>query len=93
MESKEHEILLVMRKVLTSIIKEITPESGQPYPLTEETVYGIRDCLKLLTLRERELADAAGMEVEKPFYKGRSQPSSVSLPVSSISGKMSDKDD
>jgi hypothetical protein len=93
MESKEQEILLVMRKVLTSIIKDITPESGQPYPLTEETVHGIRDCLKLLTLRERELADEAGMEAEQPFYKDRQQPTSVSLPVSSISGKSSDQDD
>ncbi len=93
MESKEQEILMVMRKVLTSIIREITPEAGQPYPLTEDTVHGIRDCLKLLALRERELADAAGKEPEQPFYKGQPQPSSVSVPISSISGQSSDKDD
>ncbi len=93
MQAKEREILLVMRKVLTSIIREITPEAGQPYPLTEDTVAGIRDCLKLLTLRERELDDAAGVEQQRPFYKGQPNLTSVSLPVSEISGKASDEDE
>ncbi len=66
--SKEREVLMVMRKVLTSVIRDITPEPGMPYPLTKETVEDVRMCLGLITARERELADAAGAVVEKPYY-------------------------
>ena len=64
MDSKEREILMVMRKVLTSIIRDITPSPGQPSPLTEETSESVRDCLKLIALRERELADELGIAMD-----------------------------
>ncbi len=68
MESKEREILQVMRRVLTSVIKDITPAPGQPMPLSEQTTIDVRECLKLISVRERELADASGAVVEKPYY-------------------------
>ncbi len=68
MESKEREILLVMRKVLTSVIRDVTPVPGRPSPLSERTAEGVRDCLKLIALRERELAEAEGEETAKPYY-------------------------
>jgi len=68
MESKEREILQVMRKVLTSVIRDITPAPGQPMPLSEQTTKDVRECLKLISVRERELADASGAVVEKPYY-------------------------
>ncbi len=68
MNSKEREILQVMRRVLTSVIKDITPAPGQPMPLSEQTTADVRDCLKLISVRERELADSAGAVVEKPYY-------------------------
>lgn len=82
MESKEREILMVMRKVLTSIIRDITPAPGRPSPLTEETTESVRDCLKLIALRERELADEAGIPMERPYYKD--QPQDIRVPISSI---------
>jgi len=60
--SKEQQIMVTMRKVLSNIIKEITPPPGsKEYPLTEHTVEDIRMCLGLIAARERELAQAQGI--------------------------------
>ena len=67
--SKEREILLVMRKVLAQIVKDTTPPSrAMKHPLTDQTIQDIRNCLGLISLRERELADAAGVAQERPHY-------------------------
>jgi len=67
--SKEREILMVMRKVLANIIKDTTPASrAMKHPLSEATIQDVRNCLGLISLRERELADQAGVPMEKPFY-------------------------
>jgi hypothetical protein len=92
MQSKEREILLVMRKVLTSIIKDVTPVPGRPSPLREETTEGVRDCLKLIALRERELANADGDAVERPYYKDQGSAPKV-VPISEISRSDSKKTD
>ncbi len=68
MQSKEGDSLMVMRRVLTSVIREIAPAPGSPAPLSEQTTMDVRECLKLIAVRERELADAAGAVVEKPYY-------------------------
>ena len=66
---KEREILLVMRKVLASIIKDTTPDhKSLRHPLSVPTIHPIRECLGLISLRERELADAAGAQLEKPYF-------------------------
>jgi hypothetical protein len=81
--SKEQEILIVMRKVLASIIKDTTPPPGMKHPLTEATIQDIRACLALISARERELADAQGRAVERPYYKGDSKPAEV-VPIAKI---------
>jgi len=66
---KEREILKVMRRVLASIIKDTTPaHKGIKHPLSDDTIDEIRGCLTLISARERELADAAGVRMEKPYY-------------------------
>ena len=93
MESKEREILTVMRKVLTSIIRDITPAPGKPLPITEQTSEDIRQCLKLIALRERELADAEGAAVEKPYYVDQ-PPETRVVPISNTTKSTSkDSDD
>ena len=92
MQSKEKEILLVMRKVLTSIIKDVTPAPGRPSPLRQETTEGMRDCLKLIALRERELANADGDAVERPYYKDQGSAPKV-VPISEIAKPQSQKPD
>ncbi len=67
--SKEREILMVMRKVLAQIVKETTPEyKTMKHPLSPETIEDIRQCFALIAARERELADAAGAVRERPYY-------------------------
>jgi hypothetical protein len=94
MESKERDILVVMRRVLTSVIRDITPAPGQPMPLSEQTTQDVRECLKLIAVRERELADATGAVVEKPYYVDQ-PPETKVVPVASIGKDMSSsqKDD
>mgnify|MGYP006287984559 CR=1 FL=1 len=86
--SKEREILLVMRKVLAQIIKDTTPPSrAMKHPLTEQTIQDVRHCLGLISLRERELADAAGAAQERPYYTDEPPAASV-VPLGRI-GKTS----
>jgi hypothetical protein len=60
--SKEQKIMVSMRKVLSNIIREITPEHrDDQYPLTEQTVEDIRMCLALIAAREKELAEEQGI--------------------------------
>ena len=66
---KEREILVVMRKVLAQVIKDTTPPSrAMKHPLSEQTIQDVRHCLGLISLRERELADEAGVTQERPYY-------------------------
>lgn len=83
MESKERKILMMMRKVLTSVIRDVTPGPGRPSPLSEQTTEGVRDCLKLIALRERELADVAGDAVDRPYYVDQQSEPKV-VPIANI---------
>jgi hypothetical protein len=75
---KEREILKVMRKVLAQIIKDTTPPSrAMKHPLTDDTIQDVRHCLGLISARERELADAAGVAQERPFYTDERRPADV----------------
>ena len=85
--SKEREIMMVMRKVLGQIIKDTTPEhKSMRHPLSERTIQDIRNCLGLISARERELADQAGMATEKPYFTDEKQTATV-VPISSIGRK------
>ena len=67
--SREREILVVMRKVLAQIIKDTTPPSrAMKHPLSDHTIQDVRHCLGLISARERELADQAGVSQERPYY-------------------------
>jgi hypothetical protein len=68
-DEKERDILRVMRGVLTRIIKDTTPaHRGMKHPLSDPTIEDIRNCLGLISARERELADQAGAAEERPYY-------------------------
>ena len=58
--SKEHKILVVMRKTLASVIKDTTPNPGMIHPLSEATVEDIKLCLTLISSREREINEEQG---------------------------------
>ena len=85
--SKEREILMVMRKVLASIIKDTTPShKGLKHPLSDRTIDDIRGCLGLISARERELADAAGARMEKPYFADE-KPAAEVVSISGLSRK------
>ena len=58
--TKEERILRMMKKVLTNVARDTHAKWGSAHPLSRETVEGIRDCLALITARERELAEEYG---------------------------------
>jgi hypothetical protein len=66
--SIERRILRAMRKTLSSVIKDATPRPGMEGFLSENTVEQIRECLGIITTREKELADSLELTPAKPMY-------------------------
>ena len=92
--SKEREIMMVMRKLLTTIVREVTPEhKSLRHPLSDQTIQDIRSCLGLITAREKELADDAGRTVqERPYYVDEAPQTKV-VPISKIGKAKQDRDE
>ncbi|MES9992661.1 MAG: segregation and condensation protein A [Candidatus Thiodiazotropha sp.] len=83
--NKEREIMMVMRKLLTTIVREVTPEhKSLKHPLSEQTIQDIRACLGLITAREKELADAGGRSAEERPYFVDEPPATKVVPISKI---------
>ena len=75
---KERQVLMVMRKVLAQIIKDTTPEyKSMKHPLSETTIQDIHQCLGLISARERELAEGAGVQQERPYFTDEKPPAEV----------------
>ena len=90
--TREERILRVMKRVLTDVARDTYAKPGFRHPLSEDTIKGMRDCLALITARERELADAAGRPQSlRPRFRDEPQ-SSVVVPLE-IPGKNSDNDE
>lgn len=53
----EHRILIRVRKVLASVVRDVTPPPGMRNPLSPSTIEDIRDCFALIAARERELSN------------------------------------
>ena len=81
--SKEREVMMVMRKVLASIIRDTTTKPGMKHPLSDKTIEDIRMCLGLISARERELADEAGIAPERPYFVDES-PATKVVPMSGL---------
>jgi hypothetical protein len=58
----EHRILKAVKSVLISVIKDTTTKPGLKHPLSEQTKEDIRQCFDLITAREKELNDEAGID-------------------------------
>ncbi len=58
----EHKILVAMRKTLTAVIRDTTPQPGQIHVLSEPTVEDIKACLNLIVAREQEIYREEGVE-------------------------------
>ncbi|WJW76111.1 segregation and condensation protein A [Thiohalobacter sp. IOR34] len=62
--TKEERILRMMKKVLTDVARDTHAKPGFRHPLSEQTILGIRDCLSLISARERELAEEHGRPMD-----------------------------
>jgi hypothetical protein len=90
--TKEERILRIMKRVLTGVAKDTYTRPGHRHPLSDETVNDIRNCLSLITARERELNEAAGRSMDhRPRFIDEPQ-SSVVVPLTVPGSKDKDKD-
>ncbi|MGQ9831452.1 MAG: segregation and condensation protein A [Thermochromatium sp.] len=71
--SKEQQLLMLMRKTLTAIIRDVTPPPGMRHPLSDATIQQVRECLGLIAAREQELAKEQGRGGERPYYSDEPQ--------------------
>ncbi len=82
--AQEQKIMMMMRKTLTSIIRDTTPEPGMRHPLNQSSLNDIRDCLVLISARERELAAQKGVVSNmKPHFVDEAKTSTV-IPFTKI---------
>jgi hypothetical protein len=67
--SVEARILQAMKLTLANVIKDTATPHGMRHPLSDGTIQDLRQCLALISARERELAQAAGKAVDgRPHY-------------------------
>jgi hypothetical protein len=62
------------------------------HPLTDQTIQDVRHCLGLISLRERELADAAGATQEQPYYADEA-PAAKVVPIGKVAKRETDTED
>ncbi len=68
-QSMEERILRAVKLTLANVIKDTATPHGMRHPLSEGTIEDLRQCLALISARERELAQAAGKTAGgKPHY-------------------------
>ena len=58
--SMEERILQAVKLTLAAVIKDTATPHGMRHPLSDRTIEDLRQCLALISARERELAEAAG---------------------------------
>jgi len=91
--SKEHQILVTLRKVLSSVVREITPEPGMRHPLSEQTMLDVRQAFTLIAAREKEITEGAGMpSLHRPRFVDEPQNSNV-VKLHGLSKDKKDSDD
>ena len=90
-DNHERRLLAMMRKTLTNIARETAPVGGRHSLLTESTIRDIRDCLQVISLRERELADAEGKPARfRPVTKHSDTDSGTVVSVPELSPRKKD---
>jgi len=56
----DYRIMKMMRQVLSTIARDTVPPAGMKHPLADETIQSIRECLSVISSRERELGIEVG---------------------------------
>lgn len=58
--SMEERILQAVKLTLAGVVRDTATPHGMRHPLSDATIEDLRQCLALISARERELARAAG---------------------------------
>ena len=67
--SMEERILTAVKLTLAAVIKDTATPHGMRHPLSDGTIQDLRQCLALISARERDLAQAAGRPIGgRPHY-------------------------
>lgn len=65
----EERILQAVKLTLAAVIKDTATPHGMRHPLSDGTIEDLRQCLALISARERELAQVAGRPISgRPRY-------------------------
>jgi hypothetical protein len=76
--SVEERILQAVKMTLAGVIRDTATAPGMRHPLSDATIEDLRQCLALISARERELAQSAGRAQEaRPRYSDEPQKESV----------------
>ena len=63
--SVEERILQAVKLTLANVVRDTATPHGMRHPLSDGTIEDLRQCLALVSARERELAQVAGRTAEK----------------------------
>ncbi|MHB8536272.1 MAG: segregation and condensation protein A [Sulfuricaulis sp.] len=92
-ESKEFRILKAMKQVLTGVVKDTATQAGLKHPLSDRTIEDIRQCLKLISARERELIEESGGNQDmRPHYVDEPK-KNVVVPINMIGRRNKDPEE
>ncbi len=83
-ETIEARVLREMRLILTEIARETAVRRGEQPILSIKTIAMMRDCLSLISDRERELNEVRGIEMTSRPKLGRDRPNSVRVQLREI---------
>lgn len=65
----EERILQAVKRTLANVVRDTATPHGMRHPLSDATIEDLRQCLSLISARERELGAAAGRDsAARPRY-------------------------
>ena len=74
----EKNIMIMVRKTLSGVIRDVTPLPGTQGVLKDETVESLRLCLGVISNREQQIAQELGRDIkERPRYADEPKTSHV----------------
>lgn len=83
-KAMEKRIMVMMRQVLSAVARDTVPPPGMKHPLSDSTIQGIRECLALISARERELNIELGEEEERRPRYADEKPTSTVVSLDSL---------
>ena len=76
-ETIEAQVLREMRSILTEIARETAVHREARHVLSDDTIVRMRDCLALISVREKELNEARGVKMSSRPQLGNEKSGSV----------------